>query len=213
MGICMLYPLSKFLEEVRSPKALLTGVIVSALLSPAAFAQNAHLATIDSGFETTHGLAYTITSDQLLAKGPKHRTDLFGDHPYEISLAAFVSEKGVVMIHAERVVNQSGASNYEDKALSDWPDGAFRSDGATCIEVPASEIEGEHDLEWLRDNGFEPSGALAYAQYFATTPDFNDEIVITLLARVASCTPELDPAAALSPLMQSVVIEPSAIKG
>ena len=110
------------------------------------------------------------------------------------------------MIHAERVVNQSGASNYEDKALRDWPDGAFRSDGATCIEVPATEIEGEHDLEWLRDKGFEPSGTLAYAQYFATTRDFNDEIVITLLARAASCEPGLDLGKALAPLKESVVI-------
>jgi hypothetical protein len=181
-------------------------IIISALLGPAAHAENAHLVTIDGGFRTTHGLSYALTSDQLLAAGPKHRTDQFGDNPYEISLAAFVSEKGAVMIHAERVVNQSGASNYEDKALSDWPDGAFRSDGATCIEVPATEIEGEHDLEWLRDKGFEPSGMLAYAQYFATTRDFNDEIVITLLVRVASCGPGLDLGKALAPLKESVVI-------
>ena len=98
------------------------------------------------------------------------------------------------------------APNYEDKPLSDWPDGSFRSDGATCVEVPAAEIEGEHDLEWLRDRGFEPSGTLAYAQYFATTRDFNHEIVITLLARVASCGPGLDLGAALSPLKEAVVI-------
>jgi hypothetical protein len=53
---------------------------------------------------------------------------------------------------------------------------------------------------------FEPSGTLAYAQYFATTRDFNDEIVITLLARVASCGPGLDPGKALAPLKEGVVI-------
>jgi hypothetical protein len=72
--------------------------------------------------------------------------------------------------------------------------------------VPVAEIEGEHDLEWLRERGFEPSGTLAYAQYFATTRDFNDEIVITLLARVASCEPGLDQGNALAPLTESVVI-------
>jgi hypothetical protein len=197
-------------QKITSHKAISAGFIISTLLSSGAFAQNTHLVTIDDGFRTTHGLEYTFTSDQLTAKGPIHRTDQFGDNPYEISLAAFFSEKGVVMIHAERVVNQSGASNYQDKAQSHWPDASFRSDGVTCIEVPASEIEGEHDLEWLRDNGFEPGGPLAYAQYFASTPDFNDEIVVTLLARVATCGPELDPATALSPLIESVLIEPSA---
>jgi len=193
-------------QHFKNSGAYFAVILISALLSPAVHAENAHLKTIDGGFRTTHGLSYTLTSDQLLAAGPKHRTDQFGDNPYEISLAAFVSEKGAVMIHAELVVNQSGASNYEDKPLSDWPDGAFRSDGATCIEVPATEIEGEHDLEWLRDKGFEPSGALAYAQYFATTRDFNDEIVITLLARVDSCGPGLDLGKTLAPLKESVVI-------
>jgi hypothetical protein len=190
----------------KSRGAFHAGILVSALLSPGAHAENAHLVAIDGGFRTTHGLSYTLTSDQLLATGPTHRTDQFGDNPYEISLAAFVSEKGAVMIHAERVVDQSGASNYENKPRTNWPDGSFRSDGAICIEVPVAEIEGEHDLEWLRDRGFEPSGTLAYAQYFATTRDFNDEIVITLLARVASCEPGLDQGNALAPLTESVVI-------
>jgi len=184
---------------------LLTALFVI-LLSTAAHAETAHLVAIDDGFRTTHGLSYTFTSDRLHTKGPRHRTDQFGDNPYEISLGAFFSKNGVVMIHAERVVDQSGASNYEDKPRSDWPDGSFRSDGAICIEVPAGEVEGEHDLEWLRDNGFEPSGTLAYAQYFATTSDFNDEIVVTLLARVAACEPGLDVDKALAPLIEAVVI-------
>jgi hypothetical protein len=93
------------LQLFKNRGAFRAGILISALLSPAAHAENAHLVTIDGGFRTTLGLSYTITSDQLLAAGPKHRTDQFGDNPYEISLAAFVSEKGAVMIHAERVVN------------------------------------------------------------------------------------------------------------
>jgi len=142
----------------------------------------------------------------MTAAGPTHRSDRFGENPYEISLGALLSEDGVVMIHAERVVNQSGASNYEDKTVSDWPDDSFRSDGAVCFDVPASEIEGEHDLEWLRDNGFDPSGTLVFAQYFATTADFNDEIVISLLARVDSCEGGPDVVAAHAPLKEGVTI-------
>ena len=182
--------------------------LIALSLSFSVCAETAHLVSVDGGFRTTHGLSYTISSDRMVATKPKHRTDRFGDNPYEISLGALISEKGVVMIHAERVANQSGASDYKDKSPSDWPDHSFRSDGAICIDIPASEIEGEHDLEWLRDNGFEPSGTLAYAQYFATTPDFNEEIVITLLAPVSSCGPQNDPAVALARLKAGVVITP-----
>ena len=177
------------------------------LLSPAAFAEHTHLEAIAGGFKTTHGLKYTITSDQLVAKGPMHRTARFGDAPYEISPAALLSENGAVMIHAERVANQSGASNYENLARSDWPNDSFRIDRATCIEVPASEVESEHDLKWLRENGFEPSGSVVFVQYYATTDDFNDEIVVTLLSRVESCGPDVDPVKELRPLKESVVIE------
>jgi hypothetical protein len=173
---------------------------------PTALAETTHLVTTEGGFKTTHGLAYTITSDQMVAKGPKHRTDQFGDNPYEISLGALFSDDGVVMVHAERVADQSGASNYQDLVRSKWPDNSFRFSGATCIEVSAAEIEGEHDLEWLRDNGFEPTGPMVFVQYYATTDDFNDEIVITLLARVDACTPELEPSAKLTPLRESVAI-------
>lgn len=190
----------------NSSRALCAGIIVSTLLCPAAVAETTHLVTTAGGFKTTHGLSYTITSDQMIAKGPKHRTDQFGENPYEISLGALFSDDGVVMVHAERVANQSGASNYQDLVRSKWPDNSFRFSGATCIEVSAAEIEGEHDLEWLRNNGFEPTGPMVFVQYYATTDDFNDEIVITLLARVDACTPDLEPSEKLAPLRESVAI-------
>lgn len=197
--------MTKF-QMFRNCLAFTAGILASALLSPTALAGTTHLVTTDGGFKTTHGLAYTITSEKMVAKGPKHRTDQFGDNPYEISLGALFSDDGVVMIHAERVANQSGASNYQDLARSKWPDDSFRFSGATCIDVSDEEIEGEHDLEWLRDNGFEPTGPMVFVQYYATTDDFNDEIVITLLARVDACTPDLEPSEKLAPLKESVVI-------
>jgi hypothetical protein len=197
--------MTKF-QTSRNGLALTAGILTSALLSATALAETTHLVTTDGGFKTTHGLAYTITSDQMTARGPEHRNDQFGENPYEISLGALFSDDGVVMIHAERVANQSGASNYQDLPRSKWPDNSFRFSGATCIDVSAAEIEGEHDLEWLRDNGFEPTGPMVFVQYYATTDDFNDEIVITLLARVDACTPELEPSEKLAPLRNSVVI-------
>ena len=53
---------SEFFQVFKSRKAFRAGIIISALLSSGAYAENAHLATIDGGFRTTHGLSYTITT-------------------------------------------------------------------------------------------------------------------------------------------------------
>ena len=115
--------------------ALRAVALIAAALTPSAQAETAHLEAIEGGFKTAHGLSYTITSNEMVAKGPKHRTDRFGGTPYEISLGALFSDNGAVMIHAERVADQSGASNYQNLARSDWPDDFFRHSGAICISV------------------------------------------------------------------------------
>jgi hypothetical protein len=55
------------------------------------------------------------------------------------------------------------------------------------MEIPLEEAEGEYDLEWLRANGFEPTGTLMLGQYYETMPDNNDEIVISLVQHVDTC--------------------------
>ena len=61
----------------------------------------------------------------MVSKGPKHRTDQFGENAYEISLGALFSDDGVVIVHAEHVANQSGASNYQGLMRSKWPKAAL----------------------------------------------------------------------------------------
>ena len=137
---------------------------------------------------TLHRLKYKMeaTSEFTILK-PKHRTAIFKGVPYEISLSAFISNHIAVMVHAERVADASGASDYSDKNLVKWPNEKFRSDGAECMALPYDAIQGEHDLEWLRENGFEPSGNILFSQYFLTTEDFNDEIVISIILHVNDC--------------------------
>jgi len=55
------------------------------------------------------------------------------------------------------------------------------------MDVAIGERDEEHDLRWLHANGFDPVGHLVVQQFFATTPDHNDEIVVTLLRHVANC--------------------------
>ena len=147
-----------------------------------------YLSSDENSITTLHMLKYEIrTNGDHKIAGPKHRTDVFGGTPYEISLAAFIGAEAALMIHAERVADGSGASDYSNLPIADWPDEKFRSDGFECMEIPTEAIDGEHDLEWLRANGFEPSGVIMFGQYFATTDGFNDEIVLSLLQHVESC--------------------------
>jgi len=147
-----------------------------------------YISISDNRIRTLHNLKYEVamTRDFVVIK-PKNRVDQFDNIPYKISLAAFIGSDSALMIHAEEVADSSGASDYGHLAPADWPDGTFRSSGSACLRIPAQEVEEEHDLLWLRQNGFEPSGNILYAQYFATTADMNTELVISLLQQVPSC--------------------------
>lgn len=146
------------------------------------------LSVSDGRVHTLHALRYSVSvSGDFEITEPENRVDHFNNVPYRISLAAFVSDDRALMLHAEEVADSSGASDYGHLPAATWPNDTFRSGGPVCLQIPAAEVEGEHDLSWLRQNGFEPSGSLLYAQYFATTADMNTELVISLLQQVASC--------------------------
>jgi hypothetical protein len=150
-----------------------------------------YISVSDNRIQTLHDIQIEVSAtDGFRATEPKNRVDEFNGTPYNISLAALIDDNSALMIHAETVADLSGASDYSNLPQANWPDESFRSGGPQCMEIPAEAIEGEHDLEWLRDNGFEPSGTLVFAQYFATTADKNSEIVLSLLVHVASCGDE-----------------------
>jgi hypothetical protein len=149
-----------------------------------------YISVRDEKIYTLHGLKYAVSMDgDFKVTMPINRVARFNDTPYRISLAAFISDDSALTIHAEEVADSSGASNYSHLPPAQWPDDSFRSSDPDCLQISIEEVEGEHDLLWLRQNGFEPSGSIVYAQFFSTTADMNSEIVISLLHRVASCTP------------------------
>jgi hypothetical protein len=165
------------------------------------------LAVVDGTLITTYRLGYRIEPAETFTRsGPTHRRAIFNDVPFEISLAAFIRQRGVVMIHAERVADGSGASDYTHFPEADWPDGRFRLKPPECFVLPPESIEGEHDLKWLQDNGFKPSGTLHLAQYFASTDDFNEELVISFLLKVDSCDDEAANGKALEALRADISV-------
>ncbi len=150
-----------------------------------------YISVSNGRIRTLHEIGYEVDlTDGFHVTKPKNRVDQFDGTPYKISLAAFIGKNSAVMIHAETVADLSGASDYSDLPQAEWPDRTFRSSGHACLEIPADEVEGEHDLLWLQSHGFEPTGTLLFGQYFATTADNNAEIVISILAHVSSCDDE-----------------------
>lgn len=148
----------------------------------------AYISVSDGRVHTLHDLKYVVSMNaDFEVIPPTSRVARFNSTPYRISLAAFIDDDSSLMIHAEEVADSSGASDYSHLAPTDWPDATFRSSGPDCLEIPGEEVDEEHDLLWLRHNGFEPSGSFVYAQYYATTDDMNSELVISILQRVVSC--------------------------
>jgi len=163
----------------------------------------------DGALLTRHALPMRISaSEDFQLAGPKHREDEFNDVPFEISLAAFLTPGGAVMIHAEKVADGSGASDYSDLPLADWPLPGFRAGDPICLDIHPSDVDGEHDLEWLEAQGFSVAGGVWFHQFFLSSDDFNDEVVVSLLRTVTSCRDAGDAQQSLGPLREAITIEP-----
>lgn len=159
------------------------------------------------GFETRHDLALIIEADATLnATAITNRSAVFNDVPFDISLAAFIAADQAVMVHAERVADGSGAANYTRFEASSWPMDGFRHKPLRCFDVDAEIIAEEHDLNWLRDRGFDPLGPVWIEQYFLSDTRFNNEVVISLLVRSTSCATE--PVATLDALRATTSVRP-----
>jgi hypothetical protein len=178
-------------------------------VNPVSSVDFSYISVNDNRIQTLHDIPIEISAgDGFSATEAKNREDVFHGAPYKISLAALIDDDSALMLHAETVADLSGASDYSNLPQADWPNEAFRSGDPVCMDIPLEATEGEHDLEWLRDNGFEPTGAIVFAQYFATTADNNSEIVLSILVRVASCDDETDSAAIVEQFQAGITVQP-----
>lgn len=169
-----------------------------------------YISVSDGRINTVHGIDYEVTApDGFVATDPVDRENNFDGTPYKISLAAIIGEESALMIHAETVADLSGASDYSNLPEAVWPDGNFRSRGHLCMEVPPEAIEGEHDLEWLQNNGFDPVGPILLEQFFATTADMNKEVVLSILIKMPACDDEAANENAISKFQAEVSVKKS----
>jgi len=188
---------------------MIRGFVFAVLIvgcSPSPDAPAEHLRVIGDRIETVHGLRYIITGSDFHVAGPVHRSDTFDGHPYEISLAGLIGEGGAVMVHAERVADGSGASNYDDLPTAAWPSPDFHR-RFMCVTLAEDDITGEHDLEWLRANSFDPLGSIALEQLLTTSADHNEEVVVSLIVKGLDCADEAGVAAALDRFRRRVSVD------
>ncbi len=169
------------------------------------------LLVVNAGkLQTMHSLSFQIAMEEEFSlTGVNDRSDVFHGVPYKISRAAFISDYATIMIHAETVADGSGASNYENLPYVEWPVSGFRSAGPICFELSPKDLEGESDLEWLSENGFTPIGVIIFGQYFLTSEDHNDEIVVSLILRGASCENETENTQAYQELQAQLSVRPT----
>lgn len=147
-----------------------------------------HLSIQGGKITTLNGVPLQISAARgFKIVGPEHRRDVFSHHPYEISMAAYVSGTTAVIVQAERVADGSGASDYDNLPAVRWQGEEFRF-REMCATTSRADVEGEHDLRFLRNGGFDPVGGLALRQYFSTTADHNAEVVISLAVKTSSCS-------------------------
>ena len=160
---------------------------LASVTDPPAFS---HLDSDGTRISTRQAIPLVISADGSMRVTPAtHRLADFDGHPFEVSLAALVGSDEAVMVHAERVADSSGRSNYDSLPPAGWPDSRFRL-RRQCATIDRETVQAEHDLAYLDRHGFDPVGNLALDQYFATSPDHNQEVVISIVARVADCAQE-----------------------
>jgi hypothetical protein len=150
-----------------------------------------------NALRTTHAIRLDIARPMgFRTARPTSRDAVFNGHPYKVTLAGFLGRDQAILLHAERVADRSGASNYERLPQADLP--GFRA-RTQCAAITAADAAEEHDLSWLTQHGWNPAGAsLAIRQYFRTTPDYNEEVVISLIAKVDRCDDETAIAGAMN---------------
>jgi hypothetical protein len=122
--------------------------------------------------------------------GPVNHEPVFDNHPFKVSLAAFVGDSTFIMTHAETLADQSGILDYSNLESVTFKGFSFNT-RAQCAEFTDEVIQEEHDLKFLYKNGFNPKPAVYLTQLLTTSRDGNAEFVLSYGKRVANCSDSL----------------------
>ncbi len=186
----------------------IAGVLVFASLASGAAAGFSFIAASPDGLRTTHAIPLELARPRgFRIVRPTSRAAVFNGHPYEVTLGGFLGRDRAILLHAERVADGSGASNYDTLPTGDLPGFRVRTQ---CAAIAVADVAEEHDLSWLAGHGWDPAGsALAIRQYLRTTPDHDQEVVISLIAKVERCGDAAAIKGALKTLRRRLRVRPA----
>ncbi|MBY8825032.1 hypothetical protein [Sphingomonas colocasiae] len=182
-------------------RSAIAAALVFAASAAAAAPAFSFITASPHALRTTHAIRLELARPgRFRVAAPTSRDAVFNTRPYQVTLAGFLARDRAILLHAERVADRSGASNYDHLPTGDLPEFRVRTQ---CAAITAADAAEEHDLSWLARHGWNPAGAsLAIRQYLRTTPDHNEEVVISLIAKVDRCDNEAAIAGAFADLRQ-----------
>ena len=107
-------------------------------------------------------------------------------HPFEVSAISVFNDRSILMLHAERVSDQSGFLEYsylEKDTLSGLE--FYMQD--RCFEVTEELLHRAVDLQFFSEAGYIYGPALYIRQYFITSDDGNAEVVLGYAENACDC--------------------------
>ena len=168
---------------------ILLAVLLTALLSSCSQGDTFnYLKFDDHSLQSTHGVSFVLkVPESYQQAGPVSYEPVFDNHPFKVSLGAFIADSTFIMIHAETLADQSGILDYSNLKSENFKGFSFNS-RSQCAEFTDEIIQEEHDIKFLHDNRFNPKPAIYLKQLFTTSPDGNTEFVLSYGKRVANCS-------------------------
>lgn len=137
--------------------------------------------------QTYHSIKSTLgISDTFRYLGEEHYTANYHGHPFEVNVAAFLSEKALFSIHAEKVSDNSGYLDYSYMEQVFFEDRPFRY-SRKCLQLTQEQVDNAPDLHFFKQHGFDFSPHIRLEQFFIVSEDKNSEIVFTYATKHNSC--------------------------
>ncbi|WP_271766214.1 hypothetical protein [Aquimarina algiphila] len=142
----------------------------------------------DSEIISTHAIKYALQIPSGFSKiPPLNHKPTFNNHPFNVSVAALMKEKHLIIVHAEKVTDNSNFLDYsymEPVKLNGL--NFFMKEN--CLVLNKKIFKEAADIRYIKKNGFDFGVAIYLKQFFVNSPDKNYEYVLSYGERVCDCS-------------------------
>lgn len=191
-GIWRTGAMNRSIKTNRSGNALVLAILVLALAAfPASVSAEAfdYLNRQGNAVTTTHQAGYRIKIDPSFKPlGELHHRQSSGERHFKVSFAAYANGGDIILIHAERLEQDTGILTYQHlpRTSLNGIDFGFREQ---CVpEEAQADLETNAEALFVREKGFPLQLPFLLTQFLKAAPDGNAEVVISYGRAVASCS-------------------------